>query len=328
MSAPTTARPSAGVAPCKPTASASRPNARAAAKSTSRTVAPGSARRLAASPVVATLAEMAVMGSTPSIRSSPSAAACTAFVAASWPATSDVRTSSSIGPSLVNAPWRIELPRVSPTVAEPVMIAVPSRAPRRMSAVSRGRREALRIASRRRTGLRAAITRNGDRQHDHGRRQQAAGQESEGEEDADDPRQQSGNPVSTHHQRRRSSSTIEPSRMAMRRSAEAPMPWSWVTRIRVEPVAVQLVEEVHHRARRLGVEVAGRLVGPHDRGPSGEGASDGDPLLLAAGQLGRPVVERGGRGPTRSSVCDGRVAGPPWPRRRRAAAAARRSRSR
>ena len=53
---------------------------------------------------------------------------------------------------------------------------------------------------------------------------------------------------------------------------------------------------------RLGVEVAGRLVGPHDRGLADQRAGDRDPLLLAARQLGGPVVERGGRArPARAS---------------------------
>ena len=46
------------------------------------------------------------------------------------------------------------------------------------------------------------------------------------------------------------------------------------------------------RARRrddVRVEVAGRLVGEHDRGPRDERAGDGDALLLAAGQLARAV---------------------------------------
>ena len=38
------------------------------------------------------------------------------------------------------------------------------------------------------------------------------------------------------------------------------------------------------------VEVAGRLVGPHDRGLGDEGAGDGDALLLTAGQLVRTVL--------------------------------------
>jgi len=39
------------------------------------------------------------------------------------------------------------------------------------------------------------------------------------------------------------------------------------------------------------VEVAGRLVGEHHGRPAGQGACRGESLLLAAGQLGRPVPE-------------------------------------
>ena len=41
---------------------------------------------------------------------------------------------------------------------------------------------------------------------------------------------------------------------------------------------------------RLAVEVAGRLVGPHDRGVVDERAGDRDALALAAGQLVRDVA--------------------------------------
>ena len=43
--------------------------------------------------------------------------------------------------------------------------------------------------------------------------------------------------------------------------------------------------------RRLGVEVAGGLVGEEERRPVDQRAGDGDALLLAAGELGRAVVE-------------------------------------
>ncbi len=69
------------------------------------------------------------------------------------------------------------------------------------------------------------------------------------------------------------------------------MPSSWVTRISGEALGVELAEQVHDLPCRLGVEVAGGLVGPHDLGRPGQGPGDGDPLLLAAGQLGRTVVQ-------------------------------------
>src|SRR5207245_6941541 len=49
-------------------------------------------------------------------------------------------------------------------------------------------------------------------------------------------------------------------------------------------------EEVDDLGRRLGIEVPGRLVGPHDRGVVHEGARDRDTLLLARAELGGLVV--------------------------------------
>jgi hypothetical protein len=49
-------------------------------------------------------------------------------------------------------------------------------------------------------------------------------------------------------------------------------------------------QELHHGVAVLGVEVARGLVGEeHGRG-AGEGAGDGDALLLAAGELGGQVL--------------------------------------
>src|SRR5919197_1327489 len=56
----------------------------------------------------------------------------------------------------------------------------------------------------------------------------------------------------------------------------------------------EAVDEVAHEREDLGaggrVEVAGRLVGEHDRRPRGEGAGDGHALLLPAGHLARTVL--------------------------------------
>jgi len=49
--------------------------------------------------------------------------------------------------------------------------------------------------------------------------------------------------------------------------------------------------EREHLAAGARVEVAGRFVGEDDVGPAGQRPGTGDPLLLAAGQLARPVVE-------------------------------------
>ena len=55
--------------------------------------------------------------------------------------------------------------------------------------------------------------------------------------------------------------------------------------------ADQAQELGQHRVGGMLVEIAGRLVGEHQRRPVGERPGDGDALLLAAGKLGRPVVE-------------------------------------
>ena len=59
----------------------------------------------------------------------------------------------------------------------------------------------------------------------------------------------------------------------------------------------QVEQALEHRARGGGVEVAGRLVGQQQARLVGQGAGDGDALLLAAGQLGRLVVQRARPGP-------------------------------
>ena len=50
-------------------------------------------------------------------------------------------------------------------------------------------------------------------------------------------------------------------------------------------------QEAQHLGAGARVEVAGRLVGEDDLGSAGERPGDGDPLLLAAGELARPVVQ-------------------------------------
>ena len=51
------------------------------------------------------------------------------------------------------------------------------------------------------------------------------------------------------------------------------------------PSLVDLLEQVHDLARHEGVEVAGWLVGQEEGRVAGDGARDGDALLLAAGEL-------------------------------------------
>ena len=46
--------------------------------------------------------------------------------------------------------------------------------------------------------------------------------------------------------------------------------------------AVQLAKQIHHRFAAARIEVSGRLVGEQDQRFAGDGAGDGDALLLAA----------------------------------------------
>src|SRR4030065_2431777 len=56
---------------------------------------------------------------------------------------------------------------------------------------------------------------------------------------------------------------------------------------------VEAVEDAHNLGAVGGVQGAGELVGEDDGGPADDGAGDGDPLLLAAGELGGPVGNAG-----------------------------------
>jgi hypothetical protein len=90
---------------------------------------------------------------------------------------------------------------------------------------------------------------------------------------------------------RRLDSTTRPSSMRMMRSVLRPTPD--VVRHDQERQAVLLVETAHERddlVGALGVQVAGRLVGPHDRGVVDERTGDRHALALAAGQLVGKVV--------------------------------------
>src|SRR3977135_4124442 len=50
-------------------------------------------------------------------------------------------------------------------------------------------------------------------------------------------------------------------------------------------LAIQPAQEVPDQARRFRVEVAGRFIGPYDRGIVHQGAGDRDPLLLSRAEL-------------------------------------------
>ena len=68
-------------------------------------------------------------------------------------------------------------------------------------------------------------------------------------------------------------------------------------------------QEVEHLGRGLRVEVARRLVGEDDRRPGGQRAGHGDALLLAAGELGGPVVEAVAEADGVDEAVDPRVVG-------------------
>ncbi len=57
------------------------------------------------------------------------------------------------------------------------------------------------------------------------------------------------------------------------------------------PFGVEVGEDREHVLGRVGVEVAGRLVGEDQRGVGDDRAGDRDALLLAAGELGGEVVQ-------------------------------------
>ncbi len=65
------------------------------------------------------------------------------------------------------------------------------------------------------------------------------------------------------------------------------MPLSWVAMRTVVPVRLIRSSSRMIPAVVDGIQVAGRLVGEEDQGPVDERPGDGDPLLLAAGQLVR-----------------------------------------
>ena len=75
----------------------------------------------------------------------------------------------------------------------------------------------------------------------------------------------------------------------------AAMCWSWVTSTMVCARRVEPCEQAEDLGPGGGVEVAGGLVGEHERRPADERPGDGHPLALAARQLGGPMVGAGGR---------------------------------
>src|SRR5919197_2200259 len=69
------------------------------------------------------------------------------------------------------------------------------------------------------------------------------------------------------------------------------------------PVAVQLLDQGHDLRAGRTVEVAGRLVGEHDRWRADERARDRDPLPLAARELGRACLQPGAEADRGQRVC-------------------------
>ena len=76
-------------------------------------------------------------------------------------------------------------------------------------------------------------------------------------------------------------------------------------------LSVELAEEREDLGRPLGVQVAGRLVGEDERRAVDERTGDRHPLLLAARQLGRPVVGAVGEADEGECLERGRLAGAP-----------------
>ena len=92
------------------------------------------------------------------------------------------------------------------------------------------------------------------------------------------------------------SQTTRPLLSSITRSAMREISRLWVTTITVWPARGLLLEDVEHLYPGVVVEVAGRLVGDKDRVAGGQGAGDGDSLLLTTRQLAG-VVHGGRRAP-------------------------------
>ena len=152
----TAATPAAGVRPEIPVAAGSPPKRRAAAKSTSSSWARGCVPP--PRPACTTAAGVEVIDNTPSTEGAENPRNRSATVG---PPGSGTATISSTGPSWSYAAARIDRLMVSPTMSEPVMIAVPSSEPTMTSSASTGRPNAWRVERRRINGDRARITANG-----------------------------------------------------------------------------------------------------------------------------------------------------------------------
>src|SRR5207342_3125161 len=67
-------------------------------------------------------------------------------------------------------------------------------------------------------------------------------------------------------------------------------------------------EQLHHSARHLRIEVAGRLVGEQQFRRTGQRACDRHALLLAAGQLGGVVLHARGQADAAERIVDAALA--------------------
>ena len=82
-----------------------------------------------------------------------------------------------------------------------------------------------------------------------------------------------------------------PSMSATPSATSLAKPISWVTTTMVMPSRGELLHHVEHLADQLRVERRGGLVEEHELRLHGQGAGDGDALLLPAGELRRVGVQ-------------------------------------
>src|SRR5919197_2549075 len=185
---------------------------------------------------------------------------------------SETSTRSSIGPSVRYAASRTDALSVSPTVSAPAMIAVPSVAPMIASAASLRRRANWRRASRRDTGWRIATARS---TASNSPTRIPSGTARFG---------YTGSPPSGSGQRPSALDVgLEPS-VAHGHQPRHPFTDRRVVGDEHDRLAldtVQVHEQVHDRLGHRRVQVAGRLVRPHDLRASDERAGDGHALLFA-----------------------------------------------
>ena len=107
---------------------------------------------------------------------------------------------------------------------------------------------------------------------------------------------------------RRDRSVAMPSTMCTLRCARAASSGSCVTITMVVPCGVDFLEQLHHAARHLRIEVAGRFVGEQQARRAGERARDRGALLLAAGEFGRVVLHARAQADAAQRVFDARLA--------------------